>query len=190
VFTDKRSRKIVLAAHCVLNQNAKIDQCAHYPGAIQEVTQLLLDAGLGIVQMPCPELLYLGLDRQADPGAPATVASEDTRVARRMRETPASVLCGELAGRLVLQVLDYRKNGFEVAGIIGINGSPTCGVEANWAEDEEEPGPGVFIRRLDEQLRANGMRVSLRGIKALEPQCALAAVNELLNPSAGQSGDA
>ncbi|AJQ26160.1 hypothetical protein JBW_00808 [Pelosinus fermentans JBW45] len=36
--------------------------------------------------MPCPELLYLGLDREVDPRMSRTVESEDTRVAKRMKE--------------------------------------------------------------------------------------------------------
>lgn len=87
LFQDKRSKKIVLAAHCVLNQNSKIDACTHYPGVILEATKALLNTNVGIIQMPCPELLYLGLDREVDPRMSRTVESEDTRVAKRMKET-------------------------------------------------------------------------------------------------------
>ncbi len=73
MFTDARSRKIIFVAHCVLNQNAKIDRCARYPGAMPELAAFLLQSGVGIVQLPCPELLALGLDRQADPHAPTTI---------------------------------------------------------------------------------------------------------------------
>jgi predicted secreted protein len=59
------AEKILLIAHCLLNQNAKINRCAHFPGAIQELAHLLGDSGVGLLQMPCPELLYLGLDRPA-----------------------------------------------------------------------------------------------------------------------------
>ena len=33
LFPDKRSRRLVLAAHCLLNQNASSDGTADYPGA-------------------------------------------------------------------------------------------------------------------------------------------------------------
>ena len=68
MFTDARSKRVVLAVHCILNQNARIDECAHFPGAMGRIAQLLVDSGVGIVQLPCPELLYLGLDRQAHSG--------------------------------------------------------------------------------------------------------------------------
>ena len=66
MFDDKRSRKVILVAHCVFNQNAKLDRCAHYPGPIKEAAEILLDSGIGIIQMPCPELLALGLDREVE----------------------------------------------------------------------------------------------------------------------------
>jgi hypothetical protein len=75
---------VVLVAHCVLNQNAKLDACARYPGAIVEASEALFREGVGILQLPCPELLCLGLDRGTGPGTATSVEAEDTRIARRM----------------------------------------------------------------------------------------------------------
>ena len=184
MFNDKRSKKILLVAHCVLNQNAKIDRCAHYPGMIKELVEIFADAGVGLIQMPCPELLYLGLDRQAEAGAPATVEVEDTRVAWRMREDPAQALCGKIVNGLIYQLEEYRKHGFTLVGLVGINGSPTCGVETAWSNDQETPGPGVFIQRLKEELDKKGFLLTMRGIKAYQPKQAIAAVRELLDNAA------
>jgi predicted secreted protein len=176
VFDDKRSKKVVLVAHCVFNQNAKIDRCAHYPGMAREIVDALMNAGIGIVQMPCPELLHLGLDRQVDPGAAVTVESEDTRVAQRMNEEPARALCREIAAGFVYQIREYKKNGFEVLGVIGINGSPTCGVETNWADGEEQNAPGVFIRALSAALEEAGITLPMRGVKVYQPEKAVEAI--------------
>jgi len=54
MFTDKRSKRVVLCLHCLLNHNARIDGCAYYPGAMTEIVQVLMEAGVGVVQMPCP----------------------------------------------------------------------------------------------------------------------------------------
>jgi predicted secreted protein len=180
MFTDARSKKVILVAHCVLNQNAKIDRCARYPGAMRELADCLLQSGVGIVQMPCPELMHLGLDRQADASLPATIESEDNRVALRMAEAEAGALCARLAEDVAWQVREYLKSGFEVAGIVGINGSPTCGIETNWSQDREPPGPGVFIRALGERLLRDGIRLPARGVKAAHPEAAVAAVRPLL----------
>ncbi len=181
MFDDKRSKKVVLIAHCVLNQNSKIDRCAHYPGAIREIAQILIDAEAGILQMPCPELLCLGLDRQVETGIHTTVESEDTRVAQLMVEDQSKTLCHRLVSDLVYQIEEYQRNGFALVGIIGINGSPTCGIETTWANNREEQGPGVFIRMLNEESQKRGISLPMQGIKAYEPQQALAAVKVLLD---------
>lgn len=181
MFDDKRSKKVLLIAHCVLNQNAKIDRCAHYPGVINEVAQILINAEVGIIQMPCPELLCLGLDRQVETGIQTTVESEDTRVARRMAEDQARTLCHKLVSDLVFQIEEYQRHGFELVGVVGINGSPTCGVETTWSDNQERQGPGVFIEMLNEASRMRGFSLPMRGIKAYDPQQAVAAVKDLLD---------
>jgi predicted secreted protein len=182
MYDDQRSKRVLLVAHCVLNQNAKIDRCAHYPGVIQEAVEALIESGVGLIQMPCPELLCLGLDRQVEQGAATTVEAEDTRVARRMVEEENQAACRALADALVFQVEQYRKNDFEIAGVLGINGSPTCGVEITWANDREEHGPGIFIQMLNEACRAKGVTLRLRGITAREPRKAVGTVRELVGP--------
>jgi len=181
MFDDKRSKKVLLIAHCVLNQNAKIDRCAHYPGAINEVAQILISAEVGILQMPCPELLCLGLDRQAETGIHTTVESEDTRVARRMAEGQVRTFCHKLVSGLVFQIEEYQRHGFELVGVVGINGSPTCGVETTWSDNQERQGPGIFIEMLSEASMRKGVSLPMRGIKAFEPQQAVAAVKDLLD---------
>ena len=120
MFEDKRSKRVLLVAHCVLNQNAKIDRCAHYLGAIKEIAQTLLDSGVGIVQMPCPELAHLGLDRQVDQEAIVTIESEDTRVALRMRENQGKAICREIVDDLVYQIEEYRDYCDQASRVIGL----------------------------------------------------------------------
>ncbi len=180
MFDDQRSKRVLLVAHCVLNQNAKIDRCAHYPGVIQEAVEALIASGVGVIQMPCPELFCLGLDRQVERGAATTIESEDTRVARRMAAEENQAICRALAQSLVFQVEHYRKNGFEVVGLLGINGSPTCGIETTWANDRDEQGPGTFIQLFNEACRETGGLLPQRGIRAREPQEAVAAVQDLV----------
>jgi hypothetical protein len=50
MFNDKRSKRVLLVAHCVLNQNARLDRCAHYPGAIREVAVLLIERGPVLIE--------------------------------------------------------------------------------------------------------------------------------------------
>ena len=150
---------------------------------MRELADFLVSAGVGIVQLPCPELIHLGLDREADPRLSATVESEDTRVAALMKFPDALALCARLAGDVVCQVQQYKANGFKVLGVIGINGSPTCGVETNWDAEEEPPGPGVFIQALREQLLRAGVDILMRGVKASDPEAALTVAQQLIAPA-------
>lgn len=177
MFNDKRGKKVILVSHCILNQNAKLDECAHYPGAIREVIQLLIEQGFGIIQMPCPELIQLGLDRQVDQSTNHTVMSEDTRIAKLMHEKNAQELCIKLAGDIIYQIEEYQKQNFEVVGLLGINGSPTCGVETTWENDQELAGYGIFIKVLDTGLAQRGIKLKMSGIKANDINSAIEALN-------------
>ena len=183
MFDDKRSKKVLLVAHCILNQNAKIDHCACFPGAIPELAHFLVDSGVGLIQMPCPELRCLGLARQVEQGSKTTIESEDTRVAQQMKEMHSVSICHKLINDLINQLGEYRKNGFEILGVIGINGSPTCGVETNWSSDREMAGPGVFVKMLADESRKYGVGLNMRGIKAYEMPAALDAAKSLCGGS-------
>ena len=72
---DSRSHRIVLVAHCLLNQNSKVAGLASYSGVFTPLISLLVDAGVGIVQLPCPEFVHLGPSR---PVGTDTVEQYDT----------------------------------------------------------------------------------------------------------------
>ena len=54
-LSDKRSGQVVFVSHCLLNQNVRYLGGASCPGAVDEVVAGLQRAGVGIVQMACPE---------------------------------------------------------------------------------------------------------------------------------------
>lgn len=184
MFDDKRGKRIVVLAHCILNQNAKLDRCAHCAGAVTELVRVLLDEGIGMLPMACPEMLHLGLDREADSAARPSVASEDTRIARRMTEPAAQALIAQIAESTAQQVADYRRHRFSVIGILGINGSPSCGVETTWRDDVEPPAYGELIRALMERLGSIGEPVPVRGIRSSDPARAVETLRGLIDASA------
>ena len=179
MFDDRRGRKLVVLAHCILNQNAKLDRCAHCAGAVREVVEVLLDEGIGIVQMECPEMLHLGLERQTDPAASPSVEAEDTRIARRMEEDAAQVIVERIAQNVVAQIADYQRHGFSLIGLLGINGSPSCGVETTWRDDHEPAGYGQLVAALARRLEAQGLAIPMRGIRSRDGESARAITREL-----------
>jgi len=59
----KRSKKLVLLAHCILNVNSKVVGLAQYAGALEDLVCGHIRRGSGLIQLPCPETTFLGLKR-------------------------------------------------------------------------------------------------------------------------------
>ena len=180
MFTDARSKTIIFVAHCILNQNSISDDTAAYPGTINELMQLLRVSDVGIVQMPCPELLCLGLDRGNRDGSSAPVLEENTRIRMMMSQRPAQGKIRQLVQHLIFQMLEYRKHDFHIRGIVGVNRSPSCGVETTSKNNQEADGHGVFIDALHNELNKHNIKVKIVGIKAFEPKKAVEAMKHLI----------
>jgi predicted secreted protein len=165
---DGRSRKVVLVPHCVLNQNSRVAGAAERPAAVVELAMGLLDRDVGILQMPCPELCAFGLDRA------------QIQVGIEMRTPSGRVLCRSLARDLVKQVRMYLECEIQVLGVLGKNGSPSCGVEETWANGIC-PGQGAFMEELAAELKEQGIALEMTGIHDSEPDKALAVVDRWLS---------
>ena len=165
MFTDGRSKKVIFLAHCLLNQNAISDGTAVYPAAFRELIQLLLEREVGIVQMPCPELCCLGLDRGDIHGAERPVVVENTRIRRAMEADGPRRKREALADQVAEQIQEYQKHGFQVLGIVGANRSPNCGVETTSDFDREVEGRGAFMEAIAQRLEAAGISVPMLGLK-------------------------
>lgn len=109
----QRSHKVVVVAHCVLNQNAVVRPLARAKGAFESIVTLLVNEGIGMVQLPCPETLYAGLNR-----LPQSFEDYDTPEYR--------ALCQDLAKREEAYLSLLLQGGVEIIGMLGIGESPTC----------------------------------------------------------------
>jgi predicted secreted protein len=159
--TDARSRKIAIVCHCLLNANAKVEGLSGYAG-IHPLMARLADEGIGVIQMPCAEMTALGMRRWGQ--------------TREQYENVAFVEhCEGLALDTLALVEEYQRCGYEIVGLVGIDGSPTCGVNTSatgewggefapeeWAAVVAESGrakkPGVHIEQLMELLEPLGVR--------------------------------
>ncbi|MCE5270742.1 hypothetical protein LLH00_05605 [bacterium] len=165
-FKDARSRKVIFVAHCILNQNARIRKCAYTPSAIPKVPAELIERGIGIVQMACPELGALGLGR----GGPVEIYDQlSTPIGRRYLRT--------LASDIVYQVRQYRKQGYRVLGVLGLDGSPSCGVDLTWYGDEHA-GRGAYMEELIIALKEAGLDIPVLGIQDAAPDKALEIIRK------------
>lgn len=137
-----RGKRLVVLAHCILNQNSVVRGWARAPGAFSDVVRVFLDGDVGIFQLPCPEFTYLGEERP-----PQT---------REEYETPEyRAHCRGLLEPVAEQLEDYVKNGYEIVGVVGIQESPSCGLLGS---------RGVFLEVFVDLLNARGIQVPLREV--------------------------
>jgi len=180
MFSDARSKSIILVAHCILNQNSISDGTATAPGSIKEIMELLGKSDVGVLQMPCPELMCLGLDRGNILGGSYPVVEENTRIRKMLSQKPATRIIGKLIQDLIFQILEYRKYNFHLRGVVGVNRSPSCGVNTTSANNKEVEGEGVFIRALRHELNRKSIKIKFVGIKPFETDQALTAIKGLV----------
>jgi len=180
MFNDSRSKKIILVAHCILNQNSISDGTADYPGSIKEVVNFLLEFQIGILQMPCPELHCLELDRENKLGAEQPVLVENSRIRKELSKPAEKQKIKGLVDQLVFQIEEYLRYGFEIKGIVGINRSPSCGVNTTSINNQEVDGKGIFIEALEKELLKKNLNIKMIGIKASKIDEAISMLKELL----------
>ena len=166
MFADGRSKKVVFIAHCILNQNSISDGTAVFPAAFKDVIKIFLDAGIGIVQMPCPELCCLGLNRGNNDGADVPVVIENTRIRKEMQKGEARKSLMAQVDYVMKQITEYNTYGFEIIGIIGANRSPNCGVETTSDFNKEISGKGIFMSELSNRINAENLNIPMLGIKS------------------------
>ncbi|MBN2898098.1 MAG: hypothetical protein JXO44_04900 [Clostridia bacterium] len=111
----KRDKKLVLLAHCIMNQNSVVYPLARAKGGFKNVITTYLNENYGIYQLPCPELRYLGLTRK-----PMTKEDYDSEAYR--------TLCHKLAEEVMEDLRHYRDDQVTIAVLHGVNHSPTCSI--------------------------------------------------------------
>ncbi len=181
MFQDNRGKRIIFLAHCVCNQNSISDGTATFSGTNETVLRLLLDAKIGIVQLPCPEMNCLGLDRGDKEGANRPLLEENSRIRNALIQTDAKRILELLVQQASFQIKEYIHYGFEIIGIIGINRSPSCGINTTSKDNAEVEGKGVFFEMLAEELSRCGFNIPILGIKDSEPEQTKESIIRLLN---------
>lgn len=131
----QRKKRILLVSHCILNQNTVIENEARAEGAVLSATEWAMKEGFGIVQLPCPEFTFLGLNRP-----PMTYQEYNTPEYRKH--------CREILSPVLNQAKEYLKHDYELAGVLGIQSSPSC---------DPSRGRGVFMEELTDLFAKNGI---------------------------------
>ena len=140
--------EVQAVAHCLLNPHTRV----------KGLESLDFRPELPLIQLPCPEALYLGLDRWA--------------VTRNQLEAPEfKRFCRLLIVHYADMIEMLASKGTSVR-IVGVAGSPCCGVLTTSAgyeggrvresPHEHVPGMGVFMEELTLELKQRGVAFEAR----------------------------
>lgn len=180
MFDDTRSKKLIIVAHCILNQNSISDGTADYPGQFTELVDMIMPHQIGFIQLPCPELTCLGLDRKDRQGVTRPLLQENTRIRALMSREANVELLRQKAEEIVTEVQEYASHGFEILGLIGVNRSPSCGVETTTKCDTEVSGAGVFMELISDACRRKGQTIRMIGVKTSEREASMKKLRQLI----------
>jgi predicted secreted protein len=134
---DTRSKNVIFLSHCLLNENTRYLGGACCGGCVKEILAPYLRNNIGIVQMPCPEqqawggVLKKHLLRAY--GTKGTWLHRFRFILLPLMLWYTTVMHRRLARAIARQVKDYLTSGFSVVGIVGVDGSPSCGVNKTLA---------------------------------------------------------
>lgn len=152
---DGRGRRLVAVIECVLNQNARDAGAASFPAMNWALVDLCREYNVGIVQMPCPEIACLGLERARPPGTSIRQAL-DTQAGRQC--------CANLGVDVVDRLATYADAGCQLLAILGGNPqSPGCAVHDGG--DALLSESGVLLRELQTELRKRGMEIPFLSLR-------------------------
>jgi uncharacterized protein YbbK (DUF523 family) len=131
-LVDKRSRRVVFVSHCLLNENVRYLGGAGRPGMVRELVTHSHHGDFGVYRMPCPEQrAWGGVLKQFVAPMYGSVGTWRYRLGRPLTSVflgYSRLVYARLARRVVRDIADYVRSGFEVVGIVGVGASPSCGV--------------------------------------------------------------
>lgn len=123
----------VLACPCIIDPSfrakgiTKEKEIIHFNKCLERCTRF----GIEIIELPCPESIFLGKNRE-----PVCFRSDLDKPEFH-----------ELLDRLYKEVhLIMERKGKPLA-ILGVDSSPTCGVDFTYKTEKKEEGQGVFLSK-------------------------------------------
>jgi len=157
---DNRSSRLVAAIECIINQNARDAGSAVFPAINWLIHSLCNEYNVGLLQMPCPEIGFLGSERKRQPGQSIRDAL-DTYEGRNC--------CRKICKDIVDRIEDYTDQGYQILAILGGNPkSPGCAIHCE--DNNLLPDSGVFMRELQGELQKRCVEIPSKGIRDSDPE--------------------
>ncbi|OQY51327.1 MAG: hypothetical protein B6230_05120 [Desulfobacteraceae bacterium 4572_89] len=158
--SDQRSHRIVLVIECIINQNARDFGAATYPSMNKNILRLCMQYNVGILQIPCPEIAFLGFLRERKNGQSIRNAL-DTESGRNC--------CRKLSVEIADKIQVYRKNNNDILAVLGGNPeSPGCSVNMDQSSGngcEIKENSGVFMKEFYKELCKRKIKIPFKGMR-------------------------
>lgn len=177
-------KKIIFVSHCILNTASKVvlynqEEIDAEEALRKKFMKKVIDNDIQVIQLPCPEFTLYGAKRWGH------VSDQFDNVFFRTH-------CRKILAPVLEQLKEYLavSDRFEVLGFVGVDGSPSCGVDytcrADWygsfdcrpnleetlSQCRLEQGPGVFMSVLKDMLKEEGLedKITITALFAPEPK--------------------
>ncbi|ERI93722.1 hypothetical protein HMPREF1982_01485 [Clostridiales bacterium oral taxon 876 str. F0540] len=154
----------------MLNCNSKVEGPVRRKGPLKELLYELIEKDYGIIQLPCPEMTFYGMRRWGH--------------VREQFDNPFfRKHCRQILEPVLEQLQEYLANGYTLNYVIGVNGSPSCGLDLSCSSDkwlgelskwdsldsikgslQYKNAPGVFMEELINLFKKNDISTEFIGI--------------------------
>lgn len=174
-------KKIIFVSHCIINTASKVMKYNDDLQTPEEIIRKkflmkLIEKNIHIVQLPCPEFTLYGSNRWGH--------------TKNQFDNPFFCdHCKNILAPIIQQLREYcrEKDKFEVLGIVGINGSPSCGVtytcKGQWGGEfsgnkdimsmiqtiYKNQEKGVLFEVLEQMLIEANVKVKIVGLNSQDP---------------------
>jgi predicted secreted protein len=177
--TERKPRTVIVACHCILNPSAKVlspdtQAQARETALRRRAFSALLEREIDILQLPCPEFTLYGPLRWG-------------HVREQFDNAFFRGHCRRILEPATDQIAEYAAHPelFELLGIVGVDGSPSCGVNktctGDWGGEwhdgtgglrmptpaREAEGRGVFMEELLRLLCEKGLMLPVFSLETL-----------------------
>ncbi len=186
-------QEILFVSHCILNTASKVvlynqEEIESEEALRQRFLLKAIEKGVQLIQLPCPEFAMYGAMRWG-------------HVSNQFDNPFFRDYCKKSLEPIFLQMEEYLAHGerFHVMGVLGVDGSPSCGVDytckGNWygsfgcrenlqetlASVKLESGKGILMDVLEKELQARGWAdsVPMVGLFASEPEKCMSFLEKL-----------
>lgn len=184
-------KKILIVSHCLLNNGAKLksneSELKSEDDLRKKMLGMAIEKDIQILQLPCPEYTLYGPRRWG-------------HVKNQFENPFFKRHCKNILSPVIDEIEGYynEKELFEILAIVGVDGSPSCGVDYTYKSDKwlgefsnresdlqkdlksgkRENMSGYFMDILKEELEIRNIPIKLVGLFAEEPEKILGLLEE------------